>query len=449
VLLADGRRSLSISSRAPFSVRDGKGKTHRLAAGTHELSPALTLRLAGAAKPRALPGPLTFLPGRATLVLDRPYRGQIVVRLVGRGLRAVNSLPLEQYLYGVVPLEIGSSGPAEALKTQAVAARSYALATRRSGDFDLYPDTRSQVYGGVRAERSETTAAVDATARKVVTYAGKVIAAYYFASSGGRTASVEDVWAGARPIPYLVSVADPYDDVCSQHRWGPYVFSGTELARRLAVAGSVVDLRTVVNPSYRVSALVVRTSGRRVSIPGATVRRILGLRSTWFRFGVLSLARPAGAAVFGASVELTGVARGVGSVHLGQRIPGERWARAASVTPRRDGTFSVRTRPRRTADYRLVAGKAASGLVRVPVAPVVRLEEGGEGRLTGTVRPAAPRARVTIQRQAGGRWTTVATVGTGAGGTFVVPPRPAGAYRARAVVQGFVPGVSPTVRIPA
>ena len=71
-----------------------------------------------------MPGPLTFIPGKATLVLERPYRGQLVVKATGGALRAVNSVPVEMYLYGVVPLEIGSDGPVEALKAQAVAARS-------------------------------------------------------------------------------------------------------------------------------------------------------------------------------------------------------------------------------------------------------------------------------------------------------------------------------------
>ena len=371
VLLADGRRSLAVSSRKAFMVRDGKGTSYPLAAGRYELTTTLTLKV-GEKKPKRLPGPLTFVPGAASLALEKPYRGQIVVEVTGGALRAVNSVPLEQYLYGVVPLEIGTTGPADALKAQAVAARSYALAERRSGDFDLYPDTRSQVYGGVGAEKRSTNAAVDETVGEVLTYRGKVIAAYYSASSGGRTAAVQDVWPGSRPIPYLVSVPDPYDSVCSVHRWGPYAFSSTELAAKLRVRGRLVDARVVVNPSQRVSALVVDSSAGRASLAGTTVRRLLALRSTWFRVGVLSLSRPAAPAVSGSEVELTGVARGVagiGAVAVEQRPLGGRWTRLGRVKPGQQGAFALRVAPKRTTDYRVVAGSVVSQSVRVSVAP--------------------------------------------------------------------------------
>ena len=372
VLLADGRRSLAVSSRKAFTVRDGKGTSYPLAAGRYELTTALTLKVGEKKKPKRLPGPLTFVPGGASLALEKPYRGQIVVEVTGGALRAVNSVPLEQYLYGVVPLEIGTAGPADALKAQAVAARSYALAERRSGDFDLYPDTRSQVYGGVGAEERSTSTAVDQTVGEVLTYRGKVIAAYYSASSGGRTAAVQDAWPGSRPIPYLVSVPDPYDSVCSVHRWGPYAFSSTELAAKLRVRARLVDARVVVNPSQRVSALVVDSSAGRASIAGTTVRRLLALRSTWFRVGVLSLSRPAAPAVSGSEVELTGLARGVagiGAVTVEQRPLGARWTRLARVRPGQQGAFALRVAPKRTTDYRVVAGNFASQAVRVSVVP--------------------------------------------------------------------------------
>jgi stage II sporulation protein D len=382
------------------------------------------------------------------LVLDRPYRGQLVVKVVSGRLRAINSLPLEQYLYGVVPIEIGSSGPAEALKAQAVAARSYALATRKSGDFDLYPDVRSQSYGGVDVEHPETNAAVDATAGRVLTYKGKVITAYYFASSGGRTASVQDVWGGS-PVPYLVSVKDPYDGVCSEHSWGPYVFSGTGLARKLGVSGRIGDVRTAVNPSKRVTTLQVKVGTRRVSIAGTTVRETMGLRSTWFRIGVLSLTRPTTAAVFGAGIDLSGVARGLGPADLQQRIPGKRWSRGVAVQPAADGTFTVRVKPKRVLDYRVAAAKAASAAVRVAVAQRVRLESGAPGELVGSVRPVFSNARVDVQRQGTSRWTTVASTRTDTSGDFVATLTLApGAFRARIGARtGFAAGVSPTLQV--
>ena len=101
--------------------------------------------------------------------------------------------------------------PAAALQAQAVAARSYALASFvKNRDFDLYADPRSQMYYGVAAESPATTAAVQATKGLILTYAGKVATTFYYSSSGGRTASSEDVFG---LVPYLQSRLDPWDAV--------------------------------------------------------------------------------------------------------------------------------------------------------------------------------------------------------------------------------------------
>ena len=105
-------------------------------------------------KTKALPGPLLFSPGTAPLTLGgRGYRGSLRVKTTGSALQVVNVLGLESYLLGVVPSEMPNRWPAEALAAQAVVARTYALAhLAKGGDYDLYPDTRSQVYGGIAAE---------------------------------------------------------------------------------------------------------------------------------------------------------------------------------------------------------------------------------------------------------------------------------------------------------
>ena len=98
------------------------------------------------------------------LAAGSAYRGQLVVSVTGQKLSAVNDVALEQYLAGVVPKEMPAAWHPEALKAQAVAARSYALAHRLSGKgFDLYADVRSQVYGGVAAEDARATAAKSAS----------------------------------------------------------------------------------------------------------------------------------------------------------------------------------------------------------------------------------------------------------------------------------------------
>ena len=230
VLLTSGVATLPVGSAGDFRVRDATGAVHDVTAGSYTLTPALKLKVDGEATARALPGPLLFQPGSSPLQLKHLYRGSIQVDVVDGKLRAINMVGLEQYLYGVVPSEMPFTWHPEALKAQAVVARSYALATRKSGAFDLYPDTRSQVYLGLEHEKPSTNAAVDATAGKVVLYQGQVARTYFFSTSGGRTASAEDVWGEA--VPYLVSVSDPYDSLSPNHRW-LVTFSQDDLASRL------------------------------------------------------------------------------------------------------------------------------------------------------------------------------------------------------------------------
>ena len=250
VLLAEGRRRLTVGSEAPFTVRDGIGQLWHLPAGEQTFGPGLLLRTTDVQQPQQLPDPLTFLPGAAPLRLGgSPYRGQLLVSLANGSLRAVNSVGLEGYLFGVVPSEMPYTWLPEALKAQAVAARSYALAVRKTGTwFDLYADTRSQVYRGIAGERASTTAAVQETAGRVVLYGGHVATTYFYSSSGGRTAAANDVWQGP-PVPYLVSVDDPYDTISPYHRWGPVSVSAGRLDRVLRAPGRLLDVRIVKSPS--------------------------------------------------------------------------------------------------------------------------------------------------------------------------------------------------------
>src|SRR5436305_9815729 len=316
VLLTSGVGTLPVESAAGFHVRDATGAVHDVAAGNYTLTPALKLKVDGAATAQALPGPLLFQPGSAPLQLKHLYRGSIQVDVVGGKLRAINVVGLEQYLYGVVPSEMPFDWLPEALKAQAVVARSYALATRRTGAFDLYPDTRSQVYLGIEHEKSSTNAAVDATAGKVVLYQGQVAKTFFFSTSGGRTASAEDVWG--EPVPYLVSVPDPYDSISPYHNWGPFSFTGAQLAKKLKLPGRIADLQPELNSSGRIKTLTVVGTKGTVTIAGSELRQRLGVRSTWFSVGVLALNAPTTPVVYGARSRLTGVARGLSNAQLQQ-----------------------------------------------------------------------------------------------------------------------------------
>jgi len=147
----------------------------------------------------------------------KPYRGRVEVRTTGRGrVSAINELPLEEYLLGVVPLEIGPREPEElaAVEAQAVAARTYAVAQlggQGEMGFDLFGSVEDQAYGGMAVEREEATEAVRRTAGRILLFDGRPIRAYYHSTCGGRTAAVEEV-LDREPAPYLQSVSDQAPD---------------------------------------------------------------------------------------------------------------------------------------------------------------------------------------------------------------------------------------------
>lgn len=216
------------------------------------------------------------------------YRGTIRVSTTPAGLRVVNTLPLEEYLRSVVSKEMspawGDDAP-QALRAQAIAARTYALATRVTGrDFDLYDDQRSQVYGGVAAEDPRTDTAVRATAGQVLTADGEPIVAYYSASSGGRTEEGDRVFPAKRPQPWLASVDDPYDAVAPLHDWADLpTFGERELRERF---GTVIPIDRVEILERGSSPRVMRA--RVTTLPfgsfdltGPQLRAVLELPDTW------------------------------------------------------------------------------------------------------------------------------------------------------------------------
>ena len=213
------------------------------------------------------------------------YRGKLVGRDVGGSLYVINDVALESYIGGVIPGEMSTSWPAEALRAQAVAARSYGLATRIAGNgYDLYDDTRSQVYGGMRVETQATDNAIDATRREVITAGDRVAEAFFFSTSGGQTENSEFVYM--EPRSYLKSVNDPFDGISPFHRW-QVRFTNAEMESRLGpyFAGrlqKIKILQTGISPRI-VRARVVGSSDSSV-VSGNSLRYALGLRSTWARF---------------------------------------------------------------------------------------------------------------------------------------------------------------------
>jgi stage II sporulation protein D len=214
------------------------------------------------------------------------YRGKLKATAADAGLLVINAVGLDAYVKGVVPNEVPSSWPRAALEAQAVAARSYALATSGGGDFDVYDDTRSQVYGGKDSESKRTNLATKRTRREVVRHGKQVATTYFFSTSGGQTESVQFGFPGAAPAAYLRSVRDPYDGASPYHRW-TVRYSQSEIESRLSglFSGRLRKIKVLKRgDSPRiVRARVVGSQGSsKVSGPG--LQGVLALRSTWAYF---------------------------------------------------------------------------------------------------------------------------------------------------------------------
>ncbi len=211
-----------------------------------------------------------------------PAGTQVRVLIGGR----VQQVALETYVRGVVSAEVSPSWPLAALEAQAVASRTYALTAHAGGSkFDVYADTRSQVYRGVAAQTPQTDAAVAATAGQIVTYAGKPAVTYFFASSGGRTENVENSFLGSQPEPWLRGVVDQYERG-DLHTW-KLTLSFAAAAAKLhgLVRGSFEGLEVLKRGvSPRIVSAYVLGSGGRTRVSGPTLAERLGLYSTWAYF---------------------------------------------------------------------------------------------------------------------------------------------------------------------
>lgn len=206
------------------------------------------------------------------------------------GLAVVNEVPLERYLAGTLGREMYGSWGEGALRAQAVASRTYAihqLRENRERPWHVSAGTRSQVYGGVAGESDPVEAALDATRGEILVYDDRPILAAFHSSSGGQTASAEEVWGESRDYLVSVPVDDEWDSPDAY--WRARVTRGT-LGRSLAQAGSDIGLVTAVKVSGRTrSGRVARVAlvGERgeVTWSGRQLRSALGeskLKSTLF-----------------------------------------------------------------------------------------------------------------------------------------------------------------------
>jgi stage II sporulation protein D len=287
ILLA--QPAVAVSLPAPATIGDpASQQAEVLPAGTYEFRP-VTGGITGAGRSY---GPIVRLqPTSGPLAVGpRAYRGVIELRRAGEGITVVNELDVEEYLYGVLKMEVDPRWPTETLKAQAVAARTLAFASLgrfAAEGYDLRATTDSQVYGGVNAEDPRTTAAVDVTRGVVATFGGRPIFAAYHADSGGMTEASELVWGVA--YPYLRSVPDPWVEGSPVGQWLTRI-DLPELEARLRRAGRPVSGVTgievaALSPSGRVLAVRVTGGHGTLELKGTELRMLVGvsvLRSTLF-----------------------------------------------------------------------------------------------------------------------------------------------------------------------
>jgi stage II sporulation protein D len=165
-------------------------------------------------------GSLLILPGETLLSWNaHHYRGGFMITAKNSRVTLINYLPLDDYLKGVVPREVMADWPLAVLKAQAIAARTFAIASLKrhaASGFDLCPSDHCQVYGGADAEKPNSDLAVTATSGEVITYRGRIISALYHSSSGGFTLDAADVWN--QGAPYLKPVLD-WDQNSPYNQW--------------------------------------------------------------------------------------------------------------------------------------------------------------------------------------------------------------------------------------
>jgi stage II sporulation protein D len=230
------------------------------------------------------------------LVNGKPYRGTAEITLSEKGLLVVNELALEDYLVGLINCEISSAWPIEAVKAQAVIARTYALnrkEARRTALYHLESSVIDQVYDGCEIEDSRAKRGVSDTSGEVLTHAGSIIQAFYHSNCGGRTEASENVW-GAR-LPYLMGVDCAYCLLTPSTAWEQKI-SIKEIEEKLKNAGHKVSGVTDIRPGQRNSRgrlknVIIVSSRGELPVTGDQFRKAVGyaaIKSTNFTMKIVN-----------------------------------------------------------------------------------------------------------------------------------------------------------------
>lgn len=285
VAIEEGVSQVAVGSSSKAIVRDSSGRP------LGEIAPMNAFiaqpKQGSVALDRWQSGQIWVEPtdGGYVYIGNRWYRGRTLVTPSKSGLVAVNYVDLEQYLYSVLGGEMNGNWPQEALKAQAVAARSYALYHREkaiaaSRPYDVVDTTASQVYRGIQDESTGTQMAVNATASQVLAYGNRPIEAVFHSSAGGCTENSEDVWLN--PVPYLKSVREGFQEVSPVAQW-EIDMPRNELSKRIPGVGNIVAFQPVsITTCGRIKSMQVVGDRGRKTISGEALQTALNLKSTLF-----------------------------------------------------------------------------------------------------------------------------------------------------------------------
>ncbi len=342
VLLASGLSHVDVTFATPTNVGASGTAAVALKAGTYRVQRGTTPgriqvvnRATGGLALKGLVAPLVITPLATSIQLnqgvgfwnpDHHWRGAFHILSSGSSLSLVDWVPIEKYVAAVVPNEVSASWPTPALRTQAVAVRSYAYASRNPGaSYDA--TLNSQTYGPIEDEAAAGTAAAADTNHGVVWYGSTVAETFYSSSSGGRTSSEQASWGVSSGQPYLVPVDDPYDKAGGanpNHTWAPKTYTGIGLAHLFGYSNpvSTVD-QTWDAASLREKSLTLHTTVAR-TWTGLAADAHLGLRSDYYRIIQVSLSTNTSPVKRGGLVTVTGRVwpRPTGVVKLLRRVAG-------------------------------------------------------------------------------------------------------------------------------
>lgn len=290
-ILIQNKVSSGTLSGNEFSITDASGNSIKLSGSYNIQQNGTSVYVAGT----AMTLPVAVESEEPLSWNGTPYRGSLKMQMSQQNFAVINIVDIESYIKGVVRSEMSPSWHIEALKTQAIVARTYtAAAIGKHGTFDLCATTHCQVYKGMTAETPKINEAVTETDGKILTWNGRPASVFYHTDSGGMVTASSMVWGSE--IPYLTAKAEPIAYSGPKTSWQCSI-SMSEIENKLAAGGinvgSIASLTPVTrDESQRVLTLEINGSAGRVNITGHKFRTLIGadkIRSTMFEFNTVGV----------------------------------------------------------------------------------------------------------------------------------------------------------------